>query len=485
MPGSEFAGRILPLKGTQRSCAASPRLRSPLSGRFSRSVRIPAGNCIAGFAVCALFAVPLSAPAQVFVVEPEHISRHYSDFQPTDIKLSSEPMTRLDREELIRFLQSEQGFAMRPLPVGILTLRANGGMEPSGDKYIDELHAKGISAKPGDRVVITDVKIEDNRIVFDLNNGPYHKHRFLRHVSIGMNPYQDTPVAADDGPPTGSRITLVFPSRLPDLTGEQVEALLKPMIDFGVKSPAEAYAESLPPFLRKAVEEHRVLVGMDKDMVLYAKGEPIHKIREQENGKNVEIWLYGESPQPVEFVHFDGSFVVRVELAKVGEPLQVRTADEMQGYWGNQPVVAANQRQIQLGDRSAQSAAEEDAPVSTPTLRNPGEKLPADSDKNSQSEGPVNWPPGMQRPGDPGYKPPAAGQSGTPSQSSSQSTSGSQSSSQTSTATQTSSPAQQQGSAASSQQQGTGSSSSSTKQPPATTPPPSSTPQQFVSPSSR
>lgn len=357
--------------------------------------------------LCAALAmVPLSARSQIFIVQPEHISPHYTHFPPTHVALSSEPITTYDREELIRYLQSLQGFAMRPLPVGIVTLRANGGMEPSGDKYVAELDNKGIAAKPGGRVTITDIKIHSGRIVLDLNNGPYHKHRFLRHLSVGMGGYDDTnPVALSDAPPTGTRLILEFGSRIPDLTGEQVEALLKPMIDFGVESPAEAYAETLPDFLRKAIDEHRVLVGMDRDMVLYALGEPEQKIREEHNGQPFEIWVYGESPQPVQFVRFVGSFVTRVEVARVGEPLLVRSANEMGDYWGTQPAPGANQHEVQLGDRTAQSVADEDAPAAPPTLRNPGEKPPANSQTGVMR--PVNFPPGMQRPGDPGYTPPA------------------------------------------------------------------------------
>ena len=355
---------------------------------------------------CWLCAVP-AANAQVFIVQPAHIEQHYAHFEPTSIKLPPEPLTTINREELIRFLQAEQGFAMRPLPIGNLELEANGPMQPAGEKYIDELHAKGISAKPGDRVVVTNIRIRENAVVIELNNGPEHKHKYLRHISIGMGE-ADAPLANDlDGPPTGSRITLVFPRRVPDITGEQVEALLKPMIDFGVKSPAEAYAESLPPFLQKAITEHRVLIGMDRDMVRYARGQPEQKVREQENGQPFEIWIFGEAPQPVEFVRFSGDFVVRDELARVGEPLVVRSANEMGDYWGTQPVVAANQHEVQLGDRTAADVSEENAPKAPPTLRTPGEKLPTDSQdqKDHPTMQPVNFPPGMQRPGDPGYTP--------------------------------------------------------------------------------
>ena len=440
----------------------------------------PSRRCTVVVALCvplSLCAVP-AVSAQVFIVEPAHIEQHYASFQPTSIKLPPEPLNTVGREELIRFLQSEQGFAMRPLPIANLDLRANGPMEPTGEKYIDELHAKGISVKPGDRVVVTDIKIRERSIVLELNNGPEHKHRILRHISIGMS---DAPIANNlDGPPTGSRVTLVFPGRVPDLTGEQVEALLKPMIDFGVKSPAEAYAESLPPFLEKAILEHRILIGMDRDMVRYAKGEPARKVRETENGQAFEIWIYGEVPQPVEFVRFVGDFVVRDELARVGEPMLVRTANEMGDFWGNQPVVAANQHEIELGDRTSADATQENAPKAPPTLRAPGEKLPTDNDKNQPTMQPVNFPPGMQRPGDPGYTPTISAKqpSGCPQTASSASatppTSG--------TATPPASGTAQQPACGSSQSSGSGSGSSPgttapAQQPAATTPPPAAAPQ--------
>jgi hypothetical protein len=367
---------------------------------------IAAGSFPVMAMVCALIAParPAQAQGQVFTVEPEHVEKHYTEFNPTHVRYPDLPMTPLGREDLVRFMQAEQGFAMRPLPVANLTLHANGHMDPTGDKYVDLLHGKGISVKPGDRVVVTDIKIRDKSIILDLNGGPEHKHRFLRHISVGTDPYYSTPIVQDDGtPPTGSQITLAFEERVPELNGEQLEALLKPMIDFGVKSPAEAYAESLPPFLQKAILEHRVLIGMDRDMVRFARGQPTRKVRETDaQGRAFEVWIYGEVPQPVEFVRFIGSFVVRDEVARVGEPMLVRTANEMGDYWGNQPVVAQNQHQIELGDRSEQDQQQENAPKA-PTLRNPGEQLPSNPDVPSM--GPVNFPKDQQRPSDPGYTP--------------------------------------------------------------------------------
>jgi hypothetical protein len=363
---------------------------------------------LAAFCALPFLVIALPLRAQVFVVEAEHVEKHYTEFAPTHVKYPEQPMTQLGREELIRFMQSEQGFAMRPLPIANLTLHANGHMDPTGEKYVEELHQKGMSVKAGDRVVVTDIRIREKTIELDLNGGPEHKHKYLRHIAIGGGG-METPLAADDGtPPTGVRLILLFEERVPDLNGEQLQGLLKPMIDFGVKSPAEAFAETLPDFLRKAIEQHRVLVGMDRDMVVFAKGQPMRKVRETgADGKPVEIWIYGESPQPVEMIWFEGSFAMRVQLAKVGEPIQERSENEMGDYWGNQPVVAKNQHEVKLGDSTDADRTQENAPRAAPTLRKPGEELPADDDKDKPvgSMQPVKMPPDLQRPGDPGYKP--------------------------------------------------------------------------------
>ena len=338
---------------------------------------------------CALY-------GQVFTVSPQKIEGHYLDFHPTNIALPIEPLTTRNRQDLLRFLTAEQGFAMRPLPIANMTLRANGNMEPAGSNYVDVLHEKGTSAKPGDRVVITDVKIREDKIVLDLNGGPERKHKFLRHISVGSSPSYTTPVVQDNGPdPVGSRITLVFPHTVPEVTGSQVEELLGPLLEFGVKSPVQAYTDTLPPMLKQAILEHRVLVGMSTDMVLYAKGQPERKVRETEGQMPFEEWIYGDPPKDVEFVRVNGNRVIRVEVAKVGESPVIRAQNEMGDYWSTQPN--PNQRDVKLGDQTASASEDQTAPKAPPTLRLPGEKLPSDNDKDHPVMGPVNFPKDQQK----------------------------------------------------------------------------------------
>ena len=88
-------------------------------------------------------------------------------------------------------------------------------------------------------------------------------------------PLLHDPIVHDDpNQPTGTRIELSFAHGVPDLTGMQVEELIKPLVDFSVKTPLEAFTDTLPPFLKAAVKAHHVLVGMDRRMVLSTLGEP-------------------------------------------------------------------------------------------------------------------------------------------------------------------------------------------------------------------
>lgn len=348
----------------------------------------------------------LPAAAQVFTVTPQTINPKYLQFQRTDVSLPTEPATRNDREELLRFLQATQGFAMRPLPVAVITLRANGALKPSGLNYEQLVQDKGMAVGAGKRVEITNVWVKKDSIQLDLNGGPFHRHRWLRHISIGMNPYYTEPIVPDDEnhDPSGTRIELTFRRGVPNLTGDQVEALLRPLIDFGVKTPVQAYAETLPPFLRKAVTTHHVLVGMNREMVLSALGEPHTKMQEEIHDRMVKIWIYGEPPDPTEFVRFYGGRVTRVIIAPVGKPMETFAKNQMGDYWSTQPTQNVNY--VKLGDTSAESIAQQDANTAPPTLLNPGEKLP-DADENAPQMKPVIFPKGM------GRTQPASGQQGT------------------------------------------------------------------------
>lgn len=330
-----------------------------------QAIAVVAGACVGS----AMLSV-LPAGAQVFVVGEKTATADVStDFKPTRIQLPSTPMTERGRRDLIRNLEAEQGFAHRPLPLAAdLTLLANGNLTPGSDEYKQLLYKKGQFAAPGDRVAITAVVVKNDRVIIDLNGGPHLKHRFLRHVELG-----DTPLVPDDGAQvSGCRVTLVFEGGLPEVSAPEVKALLDPLIDFGVKSSVQAYADTLPAFLKDAIAHHDVLVGMNRKMVLASMGPPASKTRELQEGsadKHYEEWIYGQAPQTVRFVRFDGERVTQVRVAALGKPIAIHNTDEMNGYLDNGDP--STQRQIALGDAPVSDGDGNRGPK--PTILKPGE----------------------------------------------------------------------------------------------------------------
>lgn len=317
------------------------------------------------------------------------VDRRYAQIQPTHIDLPQGVLDTKARLDLLRFLQADQGFAMRPFPRGHrgLTLVANGKLDPAGEAYLSMVTAEGLSAKPGDRLVITDVKFDRNKMIFQLNGGPDAKHRFLRHIQIGTGPEMNPVVQdAEAQDPAGARLTLSFQNHIPVVTGKQVEALLAPLISFEVKTPIQAFTDTLPPVLKDAILGHNVLVGMSTDMVLFAKGQPHDKIREMDGQMPFEEWIYGKPPSDVEFVRINGNRVIRVEIAKIGKPPEIFTKDVVEGMMrtdGTPLTPEAEKHTARIGD--VQRDPDTQAPEAPPSLRNPGEAVPGQNGKDTRA----------------------------------------------------------------------------------------------------
>ena len=86
--------------------------------------------------------------AQVFTVgEKSATADMKTDFTPTHVELPDGRLGERGRRELMRDLQSEQGFAHRILPLGTtLTLQANGNLTPRDEQYKEVVYKKGQSA---------------------------------------------------------------------------------------------------------------------------------------------------------------------------------------------------------------------------------------------------------------------------------------------------------------------------------------------------
>jgi hypothetical protein len=354
-------------------------------------------------AVLVAQAVTLDSSGRIKDGSTAPVDRRLAQIQPTNVSLDNSALDPKTRLELIRVLEAEQGFAMRPLPRGHkgLTLVANGKVAPAGEAWLNMLTEYGVSAKPGDRVVLSDIKIDHNKIIFSLNGGPDAKHRFLSHIELGGGGGM-TPMSQGDGQePVGSRLTLVFEKQIPELTGPQVKALLAPLISFDVKTPVQAFTDTLPPVLKAAILNHQAMVGMSTEMVLYALGQPQKKIREMDGQMPFEEWIYGDPPKPVEFVRINGNRVIRLEIAKVGEPVAIFDKDEVSGLMRTDgtPIAPTRTRTVAMGDTTFDPDTQ--AAPAPPTLKRAGDKptdtVPGNPTGNGEM-GPVQFP--QQKPND-------------------------------------------------------------------------------------
>jgi hypothetical protein len=305
----------------------------------------------------------------------------------SDQKPSPPPhMTAHTRMEMIRAFESELVYIRTQFPMGRkgLTLK-NGAISPSGVELQQLIVTWGPSVKPGDQARITSIAIKENRIHFEINGGPVKKQKWYQHIEIDGANASMTPSDANANP-RGSYLDLVFDHYVPEMDAAQLKSLLRPVFDFDSKSALEAYLESVPPKVKEAIKNHQVLVGMNREMVIYSKGRAPKKIREKAGETEYEDWIYGEPPQDVDFVRFVGDEVTRVETIKVTGEKIVRVEKEVEI---NHPAVAA---------------APAAKPANAPSLRRPGEDLPAPP--TSTSTRPLPPAPSGPPPSDPGTQPP-------------------------------------------------------------------------------
>jgi hypothetical protein len=293
---------------------------------------------------------------------------------------SSDKMTPQTKILIMRDLTAERVFVRTPLPMGEQGLEIKDGKVSPSEQQVASLVAQhGFAAKPGDRVVITNVVIREQSILVEINGGNKKHQKWYQHVQLG-NGNGTVPVGG--GAPQsleakGSSVTLAFDKYVPELTGEQVRSMLAPIFDFKALNQAEAYEKTLPPKVQQAIKDHQVLVGMDRDMVIYAKGRPPKKIRDQDdNGVDYEEWIYGEPPQEVDFVRFQGTVVSRLEIMTVDGQKIVRT-----------------EKEVDLKSQETELAAKktEEKPANAPTLLRPGEQ--AQDGQDTSKAPPTMYPP--------------------------------------------------------------------------------------------
>ena len=272
-------------------------------------------------------------------------------------------LTKQTRIDIIRTFTTELVYIRTAFPMGKTGLQLkNGTLSPSGAELQQKIAMWGPAVKPGDMARITNIVIKDDHIRFEINGGPVRKQKWYQHIQIGVG-NATTPVGPNDSNtnPRGSYVDLAFERYVPELNPQQLKDLLRPVFDFNSKSALEAYLDTVPPKVKTAIQNHQVLVGMNREMVIYSKGRAPTKTREKEGDVEWEEWIYGQPPQDVDFVRFVGDEVVRVETMKVDGQKIVRTEKEVD---------------LEGATSVAKGPSETERPANAPSLRRPGEEMP-------------------------------------------------------------------------------------------------------------
>jgi hypothetical protein len=290
------------------------------------------------------------------------------------------------RQEIIHSFNEELVYIRTNFPMGRTGLKLkDGAVTPSGQELQHLMALWGPAAKPGDRARISDVIIKDDHIRFEINGGPIKKQKWYQRIEISGSASGTITPADPSANARGSFVDLYFDKYVPEMTGLELKQLLRPVFDFDSKSAVEAYLETVSPQVKAAITNHHVLVGMNREMVIYAKGRAPRKVRETANEVEYEEWIYGVPPQDVDFVRFVGDEVVRVETMKVDGEKIVRV-----------------EKEVDLGEATV-AKKQAERPVNAPTLRRPGEEMPESNPANPSSTPPIAPVPPPSGPGsDPG-----------------------------------------------------------------------------------
>jgi len=209
-------------------------------------------------------------------------------------------ISKQTRMELVKLVNAELVYVRSPFPMGRDGLRLKDGVvTPSGAELQQLMAVWGPAAKNGDAARITDVVFKDNYIHVEINGGPVRKQKWYQRISVGGASGSSVPIAPSDpnANARGSFVNVHFDNYIPEMTGREFKEILRPVLDFDSKSPEEAYLETVPPKVKEAIQNHRVLVGMNHDMVTYAKGRPPKKVREHQDEIEFEEWIYGDPPR--------------------------------------------------------------------------------------------------------------------------------------------------------------------------------------------
>ncbi len=231
---------------------------------------------------------------------------------------AAEKLTMEDKIELTRGLMAEYAKVKVLLPRSKKPLEFESSGTYDKKKWDEAAKVGGPAARAGDLVQITKIVLDDDKIVLEINHGIKGNHHWYENVQIG-NGVGMRPVAqGDSNSISGTTIAILFHKPLEPIKAAEVKKMLAPVLDFEKRSATELYSDTLPPEVKQAIHDKRVMVGMDRDQVVMAMGRPQHRERNTNDGVETEDWVFGTPPGKITFVTFEGSKVIKVKDAYAG-----------------------------------------------------------------------------------------------------------------------------------------------------------------------
>ena len=225
-------------------------------------------------------------------------------------------LTLEDRVELTRGLTAEYANAKVLIPRSKKPLEFD-AQNATFDRKAWTAIAKesGPAARTGDTVQVTKVELFDDHIVMQINGGFNGGRKWYRGVQVEGPMGNNVPLSGnnDSNAPGGTSIVLQFHKSIDGMKAAEIKKLMAPVLDFDRHSVTEIYSETLPAEVRQAIKDKHIIVGMDRDQVRMALGQPTHKERQSKDGADLEDWVYGTPPGKIVFVTFEGDKVVKVK----------------------------------------------------------------------------------------------------------------------------------------------------------------------------
>lgn len=237
----------------------------------------------------------------------------------SSVSADQKKLTDDQRIEIIRGLDAEYATVKVPLPRSKKPLDVQTDGTYDRQEWTDIGKMNGPAGRVGDLVKVTQVNIEKDAIILQINGGMRAKGAWKDHVSVGiggaMNPINGGNQANSPG---GTTIALRFGEPIGSVSSADIKKMLAPILDFSKRTVTEQYSDTIPPEVKKAIEDKKAIEGMDRDQVVMALGRPVHKTRETKDGVEYEDWIYGTPPGRVTFVTFVGPKVVKVKETYAG-----------------------------------------------------------------------------------------------------------------------------------------------------------------------